>query len=66
MEESQEYFSIFKNRELIIATLTVVSVIVSILFYVISLSPDVTNTIYLFDLVITSILAIDFYARMKK
>jgi len=66
MTKRQEYFSIFKNRELIIATITIVSVIVSILFYVVSLSPDETNAVYIFDLVITGILAFDFYTRMRK
>jgi voltage-gated potassium channel len=66
MESDHHYFGIFKNRELIIATVTVVSVIVSILFYVVSLSPGQTNAVYLFDLVITGILAFDFYARMRK
>jgi hypothetical protein len=66
MESDHHYFSIFKNRELIIATVTIVSVVVSILFYVVTLSSDETNTVYLFDLVITGILAFDFYARMRK
>jgi hypothetical protein len=66
MVTKQEYFSIFKNGEIIIATVTVVSVIISILFYVITLSSEQTNAVYLFDLSITSILAFDFYGRMKK
>ncbi len=66
METKQGYSSIFKNREIIIAAITVVSVIVSILFYVTVLSSDQTNAIYLFDLGITGILAFDFYTRMRK
>ncbi|MDQ6723608.1 MAG: potassium channel family protein [Thermoproteota archaeon] len=62
----QEYSSLFQNREIIIATITVASVIVSILFYVITLSSDQTNAIYLFDLVITGILTYDFIERMRK
>jgi hypothetical protein len=66
MESDYQYFRIFKNRELIIAAIMVVSVIVSILFYVITLSPSQTNPIYLFDLVIIGVLVFDFYTRMRK
>jgi hypothetical protein len=66
METKQEYSNLFKNREIIMAIITVVSVIVSILFYVTVLSSDQTNAIYLFDLAITGTLAFDFFVRMRK
>jgi phosphoglycerol transferase MdoB-like AlkP superfamily enzyme len=66
IETKQGYSNLFKNIEIIIAAITVVSVIISILFYVTVLSSDQTNAIYLFDLAITSILTFDFYPRMRK
>ena len=50
----------FKNREIIIVDIIVISSIGSILFYVVALSPNQTNAIYLFDIVTTGILAFSF------
>ena len=66
MAIKQGYSSLFKNREIIITTITVSSAIVSILFYVTAPSSYQTNAMYLFDLAITSILALDFYSRMRE
>jgi hypothetical protein len=56
---------VFKNRVIIIVDITVISLIGSILFYVVALLSNQTNAIYLFDLV-TGILAFEHYTRMRK
>lgn len=54
------------KREIFIASITMASVIVSIILFVVALSTDQTNAIYLFDLVVTGILVYDFCDRLRK
>lgn len=52
--------------ELIMASLTLASVIVAVLLYVVPLSQSQITAIYIFDFIVVILLAADFYARMRK
>jgi voltage-gated potassium channel len=52
--------------EYIIAALTLVSVIIALLLYILPLSQNQIVAIYIFDLIVVVILAADFIGRMKK
>ena len=54
------------ERELIISTLTVISVAVILIPYAGMLSDDQIASIYLFDLIVTTILIYDYCDRLKK
>ena len=62
----KEKISIFLEREIFIASITLASVIVSVMLFVVALSPEQTNAIYLFDLAVTGILIYDFCDRLRK
>ncbi len=62
----KEKISLFVQREIFIATITTASVIVSIMFFVVTLSTAQTVAIYLFDLAVTGILIYDFCDRLRK
>ena len=51
----KENLGLLLKREIFIASITMASVIVSISLFVVALSTDQTNAIYLFDLVVTGI-----------
>ncbi len=48
------------------ASLTLASVIVAVLLYVVPLSQSQITAIYIFDFIVVILLAADFYARMRK
>ncbi|MGA9171350.1 MAG: ion transporter, partial [Nitrososphaeraceae archaeon] len=50
----------------IMASLTLASVIVAVLLYVVPLSQSQITAIYIFDFIVVILLAADFYARMRK
>ena len=54
------------EREIILSTMTVISVAVTIIFYVGGLSSDQTNAVYIFDSIVTIILIYDYCDRLKK
>ena len=62
----KEKVSRFLQREIFIACITLATVIVSIMLFVVRLPPNQTNAIYLFDLVVTGILIYDFCDRLIK
>jgi voltage-gated potassium channel len=52
--------------ELVVASLTIASVIVAILLYTIPLSENQITAIYIFDFIVVILLAADFYVRIKE
>ena len=62
----KENLGLFLKREIFIASITMASVIVSIMFFVVALSTAQTVAIYLFDLTVTGILIYDFCDRLRK
>ncbi|HYO07052.1 MAG TPA: hypothetical protein VER14_08715 [Phototrophicaceae bacterium] len=62
----KENLGLFLEREIFIASITMASVIVSIMLFVVALSPAQTNAIYIFNLAATGILIYDFCDRLRK
>ncbi len=62
----KEKIGLFLEREIFIAGITMASVIVSIMLFVVALSPAQTSAIYIFDLTVTGILIYDFCDRLRK
>jgi hypothetical protein len=54
-----------KRLEVVIASLTIASVVVAILLYAVPLSENQISAIYIFDFIVVVILAADFYVRIK-
>src|SRR5437763_12418982 len=55
-----------KIFEIIMASLTLASVILAVLLYVVPLSENQITAIYILDFIVVILLAADFYVRMKK
>ena len=55
-----------KKVELVVASLTIASVIVAVLLYTAPLSENQITAIYIFDFIVVILLAVDFYVRMKE
>jgi voltage-gated potassium channel len=55
-----------KKVELVVASLTIASVIVAVLLYTVPLSENQITAIYIFDFIVVILLAVDFYVRMKE
>jgi voltage-gated potassium channel len=54
-----------KRLEVVIASLTIASVVVAILLYTVPMSENQTSAIYIFDFIVVIILAADFCIRIK-
>jgi len=54
-----------KRLEVVIASLTIASVVVAVLLYTVPMSEDQTSAIYIFDFIVVIILAADFCIRIK-
>ena len=55
-----------KRLEVVIASLTIASVVVAILLYTVPLSESQTSVIYIFDFIVVIILAADFTVRINE
>jgi voltage-gated potassium channel len=55
-----------KIFEIIMASLTLASVMLAVLLYVVPLSENQITAIYILDFIVVILLAADFYVRMKK
>jgi hypothetical protein len=55
-----------KRLEVVIASLTIASVVVAILLYTVPLSESQTSAIYIFDFIVVIILAADFTVRINE
>ena len=55
-----------EKLELIVASLTIASVIVAVLLYTVPLSENQITAIYIFDFIVVVLLAVDFYFRIKE
>jgi hypothetical protein len=53
-----------KRLEVIIASLTIASVVVAVLLYTVPMSANQTSSIYIFDFIVVIILADDFCIRI--
>jgi voltage-gated potassium channel len=54
-----------KRLEVVIASLTIASVVVAVLLYTVPLSENQISSIYIFDFIVVIILAADFYVRIR-
>ena len=54
-----------RRLEVIIASLTIASVVVAVLLYTVPMSANQTSSIYIFDFIVVIILAADFCIRIK-